>query len=129
MNRKTKTWLELATNDLELAKELLSSRGKIYYSAHFCHQAIEKLLKAIISQRTEDIPLPTHNFKILLDQAKLKDIPEDKKKFLFSLMPHYIGTRYPEDIAKLYKQYTQAFVARLYKETYEVFKWLEACLK
>jgi len=65
----------------------------------------------------------------LLDQAELKDIPEDRKKFLFGLMPHYIGTRYPEDIAKLYKQYTKAFAMRLYKETYEVFKWLEAYLK
>lgn len=94
MNRKTKTWLELATNDLSL-----------------------------------EIPLPTHNFKTLLEQAKLNDIPEDNKKFLFSLMPHYIGTRYPEDIAKLYKQYTKNFVGRLYKETCEAFKWLEAYLK
>jgi len=37
MNRKAKTWLELAENDLELAKELLKRNGKVYYSAHFCH--------------------------------------------------------------------------------------------
>jgi HEPN domain-containing protein len=95
MDRKTKTWLELATNDLKLAKELLEKRGRAYYSAHFCHQAIEKLLKAIISHKTHRIPLPTHNFKILLDQANLKDIPEEKKRFIFGLMPHYIGTKYP----------------------------------
>jgi HEPN domain-containing protein len=129
MNRKTKTWLGLATNDLNLAKELLNRKGKVYYAAHFCHQAVEKLLKAIISHRTDDIPLPTHNFKILLDQAKLRDIPEDKKKFIFGLMPHYIGTRYPEDITKLYKQYTKVFVQRLYRQTQEVFKWLKAYLR
>lgn len=129
MKKNTKTWLELATNDLLLAKELLSRRGKVYYAAHFCHQAIEKLLKAIVSERTNEIPLPTHNFKILLDQAKLKDIPEDKKRFLFSLMPHYIGTKYPEDITRLYKQYTKPFVQRLYKETQETFKWLKTYLK
>jgi len=129
MTGKTKTWLELAANDLALAKELLERRGRAYYSAHFCHQALEKLLKAIISQRTDKIPLPAHNFKILLDQAKLKDIPEDKKKFIFSLMPHYIGTKYPEDIARLYKLYTKAFVRRLYKDTEKTFKWLKAYLK
>lgn len=129
MKEKTRTWLELATNDLSLAKELLSKKGRAYYAAHFCHQAIEKLLKAIISEHTDEIPLPTHNFKLLLDQAKLKSIPEDKKIFVFSLMPHYIGTKYPEDIAKLYKRYTKVFVHRLYKETEEVFRWLKAYLK
>ncbi len=129
MNKKTKTWLELAENDLELAGELLNRKRKIYYAAHFCHQAIEKLIKAIISHRTGEIPVPTHNFKILLDQANLKDLLEDKKRFIFSLTPHYIGTKYPEDIANLYKQYTVAFVRRLHKETQEVFKWLKIYLK
>lgn len=129
MKKKTKTWLELATNDLKLAEDLLNRKGRVYYAAHFCHQAIEKLLKAIIAERTDDIPLPTHNFKILLEQAGLNDIPEDKKRFIFSLMPHYIGTKYPEDIMQLYKRYTKVFVQRLYKESYEVFLWLKAYLK
>lgn len=129
MKKKTKTWLELATNDLALAKELLGRKGKVYYAAHFCHQAIEKLLKAIISEHTNEIPLPSHNFKILLDQAKLRNIPEDKKRFIFTLTPHYIGTKYPEDINKLYKQYTRNFVKKLYQETQGVFEWLKAYLK
>ncbi len=104
-------------------------RARFIYAAHYCHQAVEKLLKAIISERTDKIPLPTHNFKLLLDQTELKDIPEDKRKFIFSLMPHYIGTRYPEDIAKLYRRYTRIFVRKLYKETEEVFLWLKAYLK
>jgi HEPN domain-containing protein len=90
---------------------------------------IEKIIKAIIAHRSEKTPLPTHNFKLLLDQAELKNIPEDKKKFIFGLQPHYIGTKYPEDIAKLYKQYTITFVQNLFKETREVFQWLENYLK
>jgi len=129
MKKKTKTWLELATNDLMLAKELLRRKNKVYYAAHFCHQAIEKLLKGIISERTDKIPLPTHNFKILIDQAELKDIPEEKKRFIFSLVPHYIGTKYPEDVTKLYQQYTKAFVRKLYLDTEKVFLWLKAYLK
>jgi len=113
MKKKTKTWLELSTNDLKLAEELLS----------------RKLLKAIIAERTDEIPFPTHNFKILLEQARLKDIPEERKRFIFSLMPHYIGTKYPEDITQLYKKYTRVFVQRLYRETCEVFQWLKAYLK
>jgi HEPN domain-containing protein len=129
MTNKTKTWLELATNDLALAQELLDRKKNVYYSAHYCHQAIEKLLKAIVSQRTAKIPFPAHNFKILLDQAQLQDIPNDKKEFIFSLMPHYIGTKYPEDISNLYKLYTKSFVSKLYKETEKVFQWLKKYLK
>lgn len=129
MKNRTKTWLELATNDLALAEELLNKKSKVYYAAHFCHQAVEKLVKAIISERTDEVPHPTHNFKILLNQAKLKDIPEDKIKFILSLTPHYIGTKYPEDIAQLYKQYTRPFVHKLYTETEGIFKWLKTYLR
>lgn len=129
MTQKTKTWLELATVDLDFAEELLDKKGRYHYAAYFCHQAIEKLLKAVISRRTNKIPIPTHNFKLLLEQASLKDIPEGRKRFIYSLMPHYIGTKYPEDITRLYKQYTPGFVKKLYKETEETFKWLEAHLR
>ncbi len=129
MKKKTKTWLELASNDLNLARDLLKRKGQAYYTAHFCHQSIEKLLKAIISELTEEAPMPTHNFKMLIDQTRIKDIPEDKKRFLFSLMPHYIGTKYPEDVVHLYKQYTNPFVKKLYNETLELFKWLKVFLK
>jgi len=129
MKDKTKTWLELAKDDLMFASELLPKKGRAHYAAYFCHQAIEKLLKAIITERTGKVPLPTHNFKILLEQASLLDLPYEKKAFLFGLMPHYIGTKYPEDINKLYKQYTSAFAKNLYAETKEAFRWLEACLK
>ena len=129
MRQKTKTWVRLAENDLSLAKDLMGKKGRAYYAAHFCHQAIEKMLKAVISERTDKIPFPTHNFKILLDQSGLKEIPEQKKQFLFSMMPHYIGTKYPEDIARLYKNHTKAFVTKLYKNTDEVSRWLKAFLK
>ncbi len=129
MKQKTKTRFRLAENDLSLAKELLNKKGRAYYAAHFCHQSIEKMLKAVISEKTDQIPFPTHNFKILLDQAVLKDIPEEIKQFMFSMTPHYIGTKYPEDIVKLYKSYTKSFVAKLYKNTEGVFRWLKALLK
>ena len=121
--------MTLAKNDLALAKDLLRKKGRYYYAAHFCHQALEKIMKAVIAERTNDIPFPTHNFKILLDQTKLKDVPIETREFLVSMVPHYIGTKYPEDIAKLYKQYTKVYVHHLYKKSWEVFKWLEAYLK
>src|SRR3989338_9738042 len=98
MKLRTKTWVTLARNDLALAADLLKKKGRYYYAAHFCHQAVEKILKAVIAERTNAIPLPTHNFKLLLDQSGLKNVSIEIKEFLFSMIPHYIGTKYPEDI-------------------------------
>lgn len=124
MKSKTLTWLELAKNDLEFAKEILENKKRPHYAAHFCHQAVEKLFKAVIQEKTNDIPLRTHNFKLLCQQAKI-NIPEERMKWLLSLSPHYIGTKYPEDVFKLYKQYSQRFTETLYKQTKEFFEWLK----
>ena len=108
MKQKIKTWLTLAKNDLSLAKDLLGKKGRAYYAAHFCHQSIEKMLKAVISEKTDKIPLPTHNFKILLDQSGLRDIPEKIKEFIFSMTPHYrheISRRHCQAIQELYKEF------------------------
>ena len=129
MKSRTKTWVALAKNDLELARDLLKKKGRYYYSAHFCHQALEKMLKGIIAENTNAIPLPTHNFKILLDQSGIKAVPIEIKEFLISMVPHYIGTKYPEDIAKLYKKYSKQNVLSLYKKTAEAYQWLGNFLK
>lgn len=129
MKSKTKTWVILARNDLSLARDLSQKKGRYHYSVHFCHQALEKMIKAVISERTGSIPHPTHNFKILLDQSSLKNIPEDIRVFLIGMTPHYIGTKYPEDIIELYKQYTKRYVQGILKNTIEVMKWLEKPLK
>lgn len=129
MRKTTKTWVTLSKNDLSLAKELSQKKGRYHYSVHFCHQALEKMLKAVISEHTKSIPYPTHNFKVLLDQSHIKNIPADLKFFLISMVPHYIGTKYPEDIAKLYKKYTKAYVIEILRKTVEATIWLESLLK
>lgn len=129
MKSTTKTWVTLSKNDFSLAKDLAKKKGRYHYSVHFCHQALEKMIKAVISEKTKLIPYPTHNFKILIDQTNIKDFPNDLKIFLVSMAPHYISTKYPEDIAKLYKKYTKTYVAEILVKTTEAMKWLEKLLK
>lgn len=124
MDRKTQTWFEMAKDDLEFARDILAARKRPHYAAHFCHQTIEKLLKAIVQKRTNSTPMPTHNFKTLCSQAGL-ELPPDKMQWLFDLAPHYLGARYPEDLFQLQKKYTQEFSQRLFNETKEFFRWLE----
>ena len=124
MSPKVETWLALAQDDLDFAAEILGNRKRPHYAAHLCHQAIEKLLKAIVQSKDES-PQYTHNLKILCQQAHL-NLSEDKMLWLLALGTHYLGARYPEDIFKLKKQYTQEFSEKLFKETKEFFQWLKS---
>lgn len=127
MRPQTETWLELAKNDLDFARDILKNKKRQYYAAHFCHQAIEKILKAIVQEKTGTTPPKVHNFNILCEAAGLV-LPPDIKDILLSLSPHYLGTRYPEDISKLYQKYSLKYVQDIFKRTEELFKWLEGVL-
>ncbi len=124
MDKKTTTWLEMARSDLSFAGTILKNRQRPFYAAHFCHQAIEKILKAIVQNKTNETPPRTHNFKILCQTAEL-NLPADKSELLQRLAPHYIGTRYPEDIEELYQQYSEEYVKRIFAQTEELFSWFE----
>ncbi|MFH1729655.1 MAG: HEPN domain-containing protein [Pseudomonadota bacterium] len=128
MKDKTKTWLELAQNDLDFAKSIFDSKKRYCYVVHFCHQSLEKLLKAIIQEYSEETPKRTHNFKTLWEQAQIP-LTERQKLQLLEIMPHYIGTKYPEDIRQLHKIYTKKYVEKLLINTMELFKWLKKYLQ
>ena len=119
----------MAQNDLFLAKDLANQRGRAHYAIHFCHQTLEKGLKAIIAEKTGEIPFPTHNFKSLLGQSRLKKLPEEIELFLLSMAPHYIATKYPEDIADLKKCYTKQKAKQIVEQTTKVMVWFVQQLK
>lgn len=127
MKDKTKTWLELADNDLEFARSIFANKNRAYFAVHFCHQAIEKILKAIVQEHTDASPKRTHNFKALCDQASIV-LSASTEAFLIKLAPHYLASRYPEDLQQLYKQYTEPYVRELLQETTEAFQWFKSYL-
>lgn len=127
MKAQTKTWLEMAENDLAFAQDIIKRKQRPFYAAHFCHQSVEKILKAIIQERTNEMPPKTHNFNLLSKHANLK-LPADMESILLSLAPHYLGTRYPEDISKLYQQYTFDYVKQILERTEALFAWLKNTL-
>jgi HEPN domain-containing protein len=124
MRSQTLTWLEMAENDFAFAKEVLRNGQRPFYAAHFCHQSVEKLLKAIVQERTGSTPPRTHNFTALSRHGGI-DLPPEMEEILLSLAPHYLATRYPEDISRLYQQYTDDYVRRLLSRTEELFSWLK----
>jgi len=114
----------MAEEDLAFAQDLIKRKERFHYAVHFSHQALEKILKAIIQENTELAPPRTHNFKILWEQAQVP-LSEKHKEQLLDIMPHYLGTRYPEDIQELYKKYSEDFVKRIVQESEELFQWFK----
>lgn len=124
MKRKTQTWLELAEGDLEFARDIIKAGKRPHYAVHFCHQAIEKVLKAVVQEHGDENPKRTHNFKILCEQTSLIP-PPNIENFLQRLSPHYLASRYPEDLKEFHKIYTLEYTQKLFKETEEIFQWLK----
>jgi len=123
MKDKTKIWVSISDKDLEVAKSLF--KKKYYsYSVFMAHQSLEKILKALIQEITEKIPLYTHDFASLIKQSKI-DFPINTKKTILRLSPHYFATRYPEDIIKIIKQYNLQFTKKFIKDTEEIILWVK----
>lgn len=124
MDKKTQTWLEIAENDLEFAGQVLENKQRPPYALLFCHQAIEKILKAVVQHVTGSVPPRTHSLELLLQIIK-KELPSEKMDTLIKLAPHYLSTRYPDDLAKFYKQYSDEFVQSHYEATRDLFLWIK----
>jgi HEPN domain-containing protein len=93
-----------------------------------CHQAIEKMLKALIVELKRKAPSKSHNLRDLAKEAGLK-IPKTWETFLFNLNPHYILSRYPDVVrARPYESYNRRIAQGFLKRTGEFLKWLEAKL-
>ena len=70
-SEKVAYWLEIAEYDLETAKAMLDTKRYLYVG-FMCHQAIEKILKAVyVAKFPSETPPYTHN---LIKLARLSGI-------------------------------------------------------
>jgi len=87
-------WQNGAMESIETA-EILIDKNKILFGLFFCHLAMEKLLKALYIQSTNDFPPKTHKLLYLSDTAGL-EIKNDIKLLFSTLMSFQLEGRYPE---------------------------------
>ncbi|MFH2070887.1 MAG: HEPN domain-containing protein [Elusimicrobiota bacterium] len=122
MKNITKKWLEFAEKDLKVANDLLEKKHW-QYCALFCHQAIEKILKAYIIEKGKT-PRKIHDLTSLLVDAGIK-VSERIISIVETLNPHYMPPRYPDIAYKIKLIYTEEIAWNLLKSTQEIFKWLK----
>ena len=125
MKKITKQWLEFAKQDLKDA-EILFEKKSYKNSAWHCHQAIEKLLKAIITGK-EKKAKRTHDFVELLEVSEVK-LPRILIELLEELNFFYLPPSYPDFVVQLKRIFQRRNIQRLLNKTKELFKWLRLSL-
>lgn len=119
MKPDTELWVEVATDDLGLAKVALEN-GFYRQSVFQCHQAVEKLLKAMWVEQPERGAHPhIHNLLSLADALQLV-LSAEQRDFLRMLTAQYTPTRYGVATGT----YPEAVASRYYTDTDELFRWL-----
>ena len=118
-------WLEHSKYDLDTAKAMFDS-GRYLYVTFMCQQAIEKLLKAIITIKKEETPPKIHNLSRLAEISEvLVGLNEDQINLLATLTPFCITARYADYGEKMSKLTNKKLANGYYTKTVELFK----CLK
>jgi HEPN domain-containing protein len=94
IERQIEYWRKTAESDIDTAK-ILTQSGKYVEGMFFCHLSVEKIIKAIIVRRVEDIPPKSHDLFYLASIAKI-EITEVQSEFIQILMKYQLEGRYPE---------------------------------
>ncbi len=123
VNPDAQKWADLAAYDLATAEAMLAS-GRYLYVLFCSQQAVEKLIKAMIVEKTREFPPRTHDL-IRLARAARIPLSEEQDLFLRTLTKYYIGTRYPEEIAAMVPEATQQLAKDLLSRTKDALKWIE----
>ena len=122
---KVNYWVEISDYDLETSKTMLN--GKRYlYVGFMCHQAVEKILKAYFTAKTEQTPPYVHNLKRLAEECELLNIfSEEQLDLIEELVPMNIEARYPTYKEQLLKSLSEARCKDLIIKTETLCDWIK----
>lgn len=126
MSESSKRWSELARYDLETARAMFES-GRHLYVLFCCQQAVEKMLKALVAERSKELPPRIHHLVRLAELAAL-EMSDQRADFLRELSAYYIQSRYPEEISDLASQVKEDEARRVLSQTEEIVQWLNSML-
>lgn len=116
-------WLKQATYDLETANVMFEA-GRYIYTVFMCHLSIEKALKGLYAEKFKKDPPKTHDLNYLCEKISL-NLSDELQKFLDNLNDLSVPTRYPDELAKLLKQYRKVNTAKALNEAKELLLWLK----
>ncbi len=123
MKKDTDNWLKIAKYDLRPAQ--VSFDGEMYLTCvEKCHNAVEKLLKGIITEHGK-VPSKIHNLLKLTSEALIDNLQDDIKSLFNKLNQIYTSTRYPDELDEIEELLSKPETEKILQATKEILKWLE----
>lgn len=116
-------WLEGAKDDLKTV-EALWERKRYHHCLFFCHLVLEKVLKALVVEKTREHALPTHDLLLLARKAGL-ELPPEKLSELGEINDFNVRARYNDFKRKFYKKATREYTEKWYSHSREIYQWLK----
>ena len=123
LQKQINYWLEGSQSDIETA-EILIQKNKLPEGMFFCYLSIEKILKAIFVQSTENLAPKSHNLFMLAEKAGI-ELNQDRETFYGILMKYQIEGRYPEHSVR---EEDKGKITRYLSRTKEELEWLKKTL-
>lgn len=122
-------WRNEAYEALEAAEVLLDNRRYVE-SGFFCHLATEKMLKALVAQRTHRTPPRIHALWRLAEIAGVEDgFTAEQVDTIADLSVFQVEGRYPTDRTALLDANPPARFKDLYTRTKEALSCLDSLLR
>jgi HEPN domain-containing protein len=126
MEKRTKEWLRQADYDMDTA-DYMHQGGRHLHAVFMCHLAVEKALKGWYYEKRREFPPKSHSLVFLLNEIGIMP-PESHGRFIVRLSEASIPTRYPEDLAKVERDFTGEIVAGILAGGREVIAWIRTQL-
>ena len=119
-------WVSEAEESLGVARHLFEKED-YSYSLFFGHLAIEKVIKAILAQRSKQQIPRSHNLLRLAQEADI-DITDELKHTLIRITTFNLESRYPDYKKEFRRKCTEQFTAKELERVEEIFVWLKSKL-
>lgn len=124
-NKTIAYWIDLSEYDLNVAGSM-SEKGHYLYMGFMCHQAVEKMLKAIYVAKFNTVPPHIHKLDKLIELTGLKDaISEIQYDLIDELIPLNIQARYPAYKDAIYKLIDDGKAKDILTKTGALISWLK----
>ena len=127
MKPETQNWLKIANDELKAASILFNKESYLKTIEH-SHAALEKLIKALITEQDKNPPR-IHSLLKLVSITLIENVDDNIKTILKELDRLYISVRYPDDIDYIQSLLPEAKVNEIFKKVKEIYTMLEKNLK
>lgn len=118
----TEKWLKRVEYDIETARAMLRS-NRYQYVIFCCQQSVEKALKALIAEQSEEMPPRIHNLRRLAQSLNL-ELNESQDILFGFLSQFYIDARYDTFVNELASTVSSEKAKQILKQTEDVLEWL-----